>query len=371
MPDTATTAAGGTWLRGVLAEHYGLPHATEIERFAEGTETDNFTVLVHPTGERYFAKVRRPGYSHDYQARMLALERQARLSTRARLPAPKTLADGQGRLLVPVGGRAVSVQDFVSDAHTSRTVWTSDEAAEVGSVLGQFHRWLAGRPTTDSGGVPVPELWWTKPPSTSIARARQAVDAIRVLQRDGRATDADAVRLDQLRTRVKDIERHHGRLAEGLPPVVRQLVHGDFTRSNLLMRGHRVAAVLDPRIRVLPAAWELGRIAFDPLTVAESDTDAWLATAVAMVTAYRDANPRLVPEQVAACARMALLHALLSTYGVYEHYLDPDPVDQTGVDLYWDRRARMVVSLLEHLDTVEGELAAAAQASPRRTWSNP
>lgn len=365
MPDTATTAAGAPWLHDVLAEHYDLPVATEIERIAEGTETDNFTVLVHGTGRRYFAKVRRPGYSHDYQTRMLALDQQARRSTRARLPAPKTLTDRQGRLLVPVGERAVSVQDFVADAHTSPKAWTADEAAEVGSVLGRFHRWLADRGTD---GMLVPELWWSNPPSRSIASARRAVDAIHLLQREGRATEEDAVRLDQLLTRVRDIERHHSRLVEGLPPVVRQLVHGDFTRSNLLLRGSRVAAVLDPRFRALPAAWELGRIAFDPLTVAESDTGAWLAAAVATVAAYRDTNRQLAPEQVAACARMALLHALLSTYGVYEHYLDPDPVDQAGVDLYWDRRARMVVSLLEHLGTVEGELAAVAQTSSRRRW---
>lgn len=355
MPDAATSDIA--WLRDVLVEQYAFPAQVEVQRVAAGTETDNFTAQVVPGGQRFFVKVRRRGYPHGYQERLLELEQRARRSAGVRLPVPRAVESRDGLLLVPVGERALSVHDFVDDARTSVSAWTPEEAADIGRVLGRLHGWLAD---CGAAGLPVPELWWSKPAAKTVASARRAVDAVHELQRAGQATHADAVRLDQLLTRIDDVERHRGRLVDGLPPVERQLVHGDFSRPNLLMRGRRLAAVLDPRMRMLPAAWELGRVAFDPLTVAESETAAWMGSAVAMVAAYQEANPKLAPEQVTACARMALLHALLSTYGVFEHYLDPDPVDQTALDLYWDHRARMVRAVLEHLEDIEGELSQVA-----------
>jgi Ser/Thr protein kinase RdoA (MazF antagonist) len=101
-----------------------------------------------------------------------------------------------------------------------------------------------------------------------------------------------------------------------------QTVHGDLASPNLLLRGQRVAALIDfrPPVHRSPA-WELGRIALDPRTVlAEPDWPARLADAIA---AYRAANPALPADELLAVPRIAAGYLACSVYPLSEAVDDP------------------------------------------------
>lgn len=326
-----------------LVRAYGLDVAV-VERVPFGAETDNFSVRL-TDGGRVFAKVYRDGDDLDRHAVRLESTQFARTQG---VPTPAVVPDRAGRTLSREPGPALSVWEFVA-AKTSTRPWSPRLAEDLGLTLGRLHRAFARHPVARRL-VAVRPLWWERDP----ARALDIADAL--LRRIGEPrTQADAARRDQVAVRRADLAAHAPGLTAGLPPVSTQPVHYDFTRPNVLVGlDDTVAAVIDLHDCIAPPAWELGRIAFDPLTVAT--TDDWPGTALTLVAAYRSENPDLPADQVVACARMALLQAMQSFYGVREHYERPDPVHQRDLDGYWHRRWQMTRRLLDTLPDIETAL---------------
>jgi len=326
-----------------LVRVYGLD-VRAVERVPFGVETDNFTVHL-VDGGRVFAKAYRPGQDLDVQ--LLRVESTGFARERG-IPTPAVVPDSEGLLISPSPAPALSVWEFV-DASPSGLPWSRRLAEDLGVTLGRLHRVFAEHPAAARFTVIRP-LWWERDPR----RALDVADA--VLRRIGDPrTPGDAARCDQVATRRSDLVAHAPRLTAGLPPAWVAPVHYDFTRPNVLVaRDDTVAAVIDFHACVAPPAWELGRIAFDPLTVATSDD--WPTIALTLVDAYRSENPELLAAQVTACARMALLQAMQSFFGVREHYERPDPVHQADLDSYWHRRWQMTRHLLNALPDIEDAL---------------
>jgi hypothetical protein len=108
-------------------------------------------------------------------------------------------------------------------------------------------------------------------------------------------------------------------------------------------------------------AYELGRMAFYPTTVAWDEN--WPKAAATLIRSYLQTNPRVPALDIRACVRVALLQLLGSLYGVPQHYLNPGlfPHD---LDEFWFLRHRTAGILLDHLPDTDDLLAELA-AAPR------
>lgn len=220
-------------------------------------------------------------------------------------------------------------------------------AEHIGVVMGRMHRALAA--------YPLPRRvqhtrWRTGPVEDAVAKC----DTVMV-----RATRQGHDRLDQLRVdldqRRADLRAHILQLREHVPDtLVEQALHADLTRTNLITLADAVTGVIDFRCASAMPAWELGRAAFDPRTVATSTE--WATCALAMVKAYRSEHPSLPMREVRACARIALLYMLFSFYGATTAEYDLPREAEADLQRHWDQRQIAIRRLLDDLEGLEDEL---------------
>ncbi|WP_327417614.1 phosphotransferase enzyme family protein [Streptomyces sp. NBC_01233] len=256
----------------VLADRYGI-EAESVEQVPMGTDTVNWRVVTS-SGQRLYAK-EYPATA-DLEAARAAWD-MSEFCRAARLPVPRVWPDRAGNLLSLTDGRPWALVDEAPGS-VATSAMTVARAEHVGMVLGRMHRVLAA--------YPLPRLrqharWRTGSIQGALARCDTVLDAARDQQRE----NLGALR-SQIAQRREDLHAHANRLRAALPEeLVEQALHGDFTRTNQLVLGDAVTAVIDFRAaRALPA-WELGRASCDPRTIASSEP--WADCILAMVAAYR------------------------------------------------------------------------------------
>lgn len=331
-------------LSGLLRRHYGIA-AGASERVQAGSATVNYR--VESDAGTLFVKRYAAGTDLAPHRSAIGL---TRLAGRHRVPTARIRYGLQGQVLSEDPGGALAVWDWAGG--TARMAGLDPaRAAEAGATLGRIHRAFAPLP----GHLPDrAQPWFQLDPATVARRVDDLLDTVRERRRSGSTDPFDAVAERTLAERREQV-RHLDRLWRGLPPLTRQVVHGDYALPNLLFDGDRLTAVVDfgPESTFLPA-WELGRIAFDPRTVAG---ERWLESARALVAAYLEQDPDVEPGDVAGCARVALIQLLRSLFGINQHYLGtallPDDLDR-----FWVARQRAAAILLDHLDEAEAMLAA-------------
>ena len=130
-------------------------------------------------------------------------------------------------------------------------------------------------------------------------------------------------------------------------------LHFDYTRPNLLFQGTSLAGVLD--LKGIPgyAAWELGRLAFEPRTVV-SRRD-WLDVALAAIAAYQAAAG---DSTSAAATRTTILYNLFSLWGISARYHGHNQAVPTGHEDYWLDRHASTRALLASLETVDAAITS-------------
>ncbi|MFF7543314.1 phosphotransferase enzyme family protein [Streptomyces canus] len=322
-----------------------------MTRVRAGTDTVNHRAVLDDE-RRVFVKTMRPGQA---EAEVQAATRLACFARSRGLPVPRFWLGHDGMPFARHDGRLVTVQDNIDGSPASAQPLTISLAEEVGSVIGRLHRQLATYP----GTLPVLSArWWTDAGQQRFDNDYQRLSGVLAHREDAAA----ATHARMLEERRQDLLAHADSLRKGFPAdPVRQPLHADLTTPNVLLSPvGRVAAVIDFYARTGPAAWEVGRIALDPRTVA-SESD-WVPVALALVTAYRGENPYLPDKDLIACVRMALAHALHSLFGLYEHYVEPGTYDVGDVLRYWEQRHVMTRRVLPQLDLLEEEIRAAAGA---------
>lgn len=194
--------------------------------------------------------------------------------------------------------------------------------------------------------------WRTEPVGDAVAKCDTVM---------ARAMRQGHDRLDQLRDHLDqrrgDLRAHVPGLREHLPEtLVEQALHADLTRTNLITLADAVTGVIDFRCASAMPAWELGRAAFDPRTVATSSE--WVTCALAMVRAYRSEHPSLPMREVRACARIALLYMLFSFYGATTAEYDLPQEAEADLKRHWSERQIAIRRLLGDLEGLEDELTA-------------
>jgi homoserine kinase type II len=332
---------GAALAADVLEDRYGLV-ADIVEPVHMGTDTINRRVLTDD-GLRLFVK-QYPSMA-DLDAARNAWD-MSEYCRAAKLPVPRVWPDANENLVTIAGGSAWAVVDE-APGRVNTSAMTVPLAEHIGVVMGRMHRALAA--------YPLPRRvqqtrWRTEPVEDAVAKC----DAVMA-----RATRQGHDRLDQLRVDLEqrrgDLRAHVHLLREHLPAtLVEQALHADLSRTNLITLVDAVTGIIDFRCASAKPAWELGRAAFDPRTVATSTE--WAACALAMVRAYRSEHPSLPVQEVRACARIALLYMLFSFYGATTAEYDLPQEADADLKRHWRERQIAIRCLLSDLEGLEDEL---------------
>lgn len=339
-------ALGDEILAKVLSDRYGIQVA-ETARVPMGTETVNRRVTL-TDGRRVFVKQYRTSADLEHAQAAWDMSEYCRA---ARVPVPRAWTNREGGTLT----RFEDVTWVVVDEAPGRVATdplTVPRAQHIGLLLGRMHRTLASYPRP----ARVRQTRWRTEDVDTAAAMTETVLARAAAQGDSR--------LGHLRVefaqRREDLRTHVVQLRAGLPDrLVVQAGHADFTRTNLLAQEDVITAVLDFQGETCLPAWELGRAAFDPRTVANSPS--WMLRALRLVEAYRAENPDLPVTDVRAIGRIALLYMLFSLYGATsaEYGLPADA--SSDLQRHWAERQVTIRRLLSNLDELEAALATIGQ----------
>ncbi|WND40742.1 phosphotransferase (plasmid) [Streptomyces sp. BB1-1-1] len=325
---------------GFLAMHYGII-PTDVREGPSGTATRNY-VARDGDGRRWFVKVY-PDHA-DLGAERRALE-LAEFAALGGVPVPTMRRTLDGDLIAVHGGPAVSVAAFAEDAETAEGGLSGGRWASVGAMVGRLHRTLARHPDGPPRRAASHEVcdvqrgrrrlerliarWKEQPPSSSFGTW---------------ARDTARQRLDALPATAS--------LLEALPTTLAtQIVHGDLSSLNLMLRGEEVAAVIDfrPPTHRSPM-WELGRIVLDPRTVLTASD--WLTGLVTAVAAYRGTNPAMPDQDLLTVPRVAAGYLACSVYPLSEPLDDP-PAVTPQLEAYGRARHEALGVLCARLDEAE------------------
>ncbi|MFF5922176.1 phosphotransferase enzyme family protein [Streptomyces flavochromogenes] len=325
----------------LLAGEFGIVPASLVEGPA-GTATRNF-VAETATGERWFVKTYPTGTD------LARAEAAAGLSEYAGLcgvpvARARPVVD-QGRLVASYRGTALSVTAFVAGAVTADGRLTGRRWEAVGTAIGRLHRGLArhplGRPTRGP-----------RDRSFDPARARvRLTDLVRRYEAEPPRSGFEQWAARAARERLAALHRVERLLETAPSETTSQIVHGDLSGPNVLLRGDRVAAVIDfhPPGRRDPM-WELGRLALDPRTVL-THAD-WPQGLARLVAAYRDLHPTPSVEELVSVVRLTAAYLGCTVYPLNTVVDGLGPVTPS-LEAYARNRVRAAVVLRERLDEAE------------------
>ncbi|MEW2399994.1 phosphotransferase [Streptomyces sp. NPDC046862] len=326
----------------VLEERYGVV-ALVVEPVHMGTDTVNRRVLTDD-GLRLFVKEYRSDADLDAARTAWDMSEYCRA---AGVPIPRVWDDADGNLITIAQGSAWALVDEAPGRVTTSAM-TVPLAESIGAAMGRMHRVLAAYPLPKS----VQQSRWR---TGTVEDALAKCDTVMATAMRQEHESLEQLRAD-LDQRREDLQNHVHRLREHLPEtLVEQALHADLSRTNLIVLADIVTGVIDFRGATGMPAWELGRAAFDPRTVATSRE--WDTCALAMVSAYHAQNPSLPPAELRACARIALLYMLFSFYGATTAEYDLPQEAEADLSRHWNERQTTIRRLLNHLGDLDDAFA--------------
>lgn len=331
-------------LGATLNDAYGI-EVVSLDRVDAGTATDNY-VAGGPGGRRWFVKVYRDPGSLSSEREAIELAMFARAGG---VPVPAVHRTRDNDLVAAVtDDAAVSLWDHVDDAVTAEGEVRGARWAAVGAVLGRLHCRLAQHPAAAPATHPATRL-------RDLEQACTRFDGL-IAQYQARPEldEFEAWALHALRQRRALLPRI-AVLLQALPDLTTQIVHGDLASPNLLLRGDRVAAVVDfqpPRPRFI--SWEIARIACDPRTVILSDE--WKVRLPEFLAAYRTENPSVAVDDLACAVAVGCAYTVSSSYPLAEPIHHPDTV-KDALRVYAKARHDAALRMLAEVD---------AEPQPRR-----
>jgi Ser/Thr protein kinase RdoA (MazF antagonist) len=332
-----------------IGDDYGL-EVLSIVRVPKGMGTRNWRVQT--AGGDYFLKHYPASADLAGEATALELSQSARA---AGIPVPRAIPALDGRLLRSEGDLAFALFEYISDA-TSGVALSRDQMAQAGHALGRLHEHLRATPATFGD---ITARWL----AFDAARKRAQLEGhLATIAAREEMDDFDRRTTGLLERRVELLPRIVGILTL-LPPLTRQVVHGDYSVWNILFRGNTLVAVIDFRRpeRFLPA-FEIGRAALNPETMTAGP---WLDKAVAFVEEYCAANPGIAADDIRFAPHVWASQLVRSEYGVRQHYLAPLEY-QADLDRFWYQRCEAAELILGHLDEISEAFVSARGRRDRR-----
>ena len=329
-------------LADALTRHYRC-EARSVARIAKGTGTTNW--LVRTPQADYFLKQYPPSADIAGEAAALKLSQEARA---AGLPVPMVIPSAAGELLWSEGDLTLALSEHFPDT-TSGIPLSRSDMAQAGHTLGRLHTWLRDRPARRDTA----ERWL----ALAASRKRAAFERyLRAIEKREEQDEFDRRTAPLLRRRLDLLPRAAALLAS-LPPLARQVVHGDYSLWNILFRGGELVAVVDfrPPERFLPA-FEIGRAALAPETVTAGP--GWRGKALAFVEAYCRANRDVERSDVEFAPHVWAIQLVRSEYGVRQHYFGPVE-RQADLDRFWLQRCKAADLILDDLDRLSARFVSA------------
>ncbi|MEU0402079.1 phosphotransferase [Streptomyces sp. NPDC006197] len=325
----------------LLTGDFGIVPAS-IEPGPAGTATHNY-IATEADGSRWFVKTYPAGTP------LGPVDAAARLSEYARLCGVPVAAarhtTNQGRLVAAHQGLVMTVTRYVPDTVTADGHLTGRRWEAVGETVGCLHRGFARH---EYGP---PRLG---PRDKAIDLARTTARLEHLVSRYEAAPPTTSFERWALETareklaRVPEVERLLGRVPR---TMVSQLVHGDLSGPNVLLRGDAVAAVIDfhPPVR-RGAVWELGRLALDPRTVLTQPD--WPEGLGRLAAVYRSLHPVVGVEELASAVRVTAVALAMSVYPLNSVLDGLGPVS-ASLERYARDRHRAAAVLRDRLDEAE------------------
>ncbi len=342
MTPEGTTA---TRLTDAVKRHYGF-EVHSIARIAKGMGTTNWR--VHTPAADYFLKQYPPDADIAGETVALRLSQEARA---AGIPVPRVIPSIGGELLRSEGALAFALVEYVPDT-TSGVALSSSEMASAGDTLGRLHACLRGR-----AGLRDTAMEWL---ALDERRKRAAFERhVATIEGRGEQDEFDRRTVALLHRRLKLLPKAAALLA-ALPPLARQVVHGDYSIQNILFRRGELVAVVDfrPPELFLPA-FEIGRAALAPEIVTADP--GWRDKAVAFVKAYFRANPEIARSDIQFAPQVWAVQLIRSEYGVRQHYRGPVE-RQADLDRFWFQRCEAADTILDNLDQLSASFASVTAA---------
>jgi homoserine kinase type II len=231
---------------------------------------------------------------------------------------------------------------------------TLQQYSAVGATLGEIHRIFATLP--QSKFPPIKSDNWKKASAPTInITIEHILEKISFRYKEGIQDKFDAEAIHTLKERQFQLLSLH-QLLEDLPVLGSQVLHGDYTFVNLLFKGSNIAAVLDFRPPApFLTAYDLGRIAFHPRTVAVEEN--WLQIAERIISEYKRYNKNIAAQDIIFSGRVALIQLLKSLYGIKEHYFQKGLI-QDDLDKFWRLRHKAVKRMLLDIKTIDDMLSS-------------
>ena len=320
-------------LAKVVEKHY-IHEVQSIVRIRRGMATANWRIRTS-RGD-FFLKQYLSRTAAAREALALALSEFARAGG---VPTPAVIPSNTGELLVSEGDLALALFEYVPGT-TSGVPLSRSEMTQAGHTLGRLHERLRGQ----SGMGDVSAKWRV----LDLQRKRATFNRFLSVIECKKQQDAfDRRTVDFVRQRLALLPRAAA-LLESLPPLASQVLHGDYSVSNILYRRGELVAVVDfgPPELFLPA-FEIGRAALNPETVT-ADTG-WREKAAAFVNAYCQANPEIGLCDVQFAPYVWAIQLIRSDYGPRQHYFDPVEY-QCDLDRFWFQRCETADLILDQLD---------------------
>ena len=320
-------------LADAVTRHYGH-EVRSIARIPKGMGTANWRVRT--SAADYFLKQYPTGADLAGETAALKLSEEARA---AGMPAPRVIPSVAGDLLWSQDDLALALFEYFP-ATTSGVALSRSEMGQAGRTLGRLHAWLRGRP-----GLRDTATAWL---AFDQRRKRSAFERyVATIERREEQDEFDRRTLSLLHRRLELLPRAVALLAS-LPPLARQVVHGDYSVQNILFREGELVAVVDfrPPERFLPA-FEIGRTALAPEMVTAGS--GWQDRALAFVEAYCRANPDIARADIEFAPHVWAVQLIRSEYGVRQHYRDPVE-RQADLDRFWFQRSEAADTILDNLD---------------------
>ncbi len=323
-----------------LPKAYGVQPA-EVTQILGGTNTHNYRVTARDGG-LWFAKIYR---DHQILERERAAVELAEFTREGGVPVPAVRRTREGDLIETRGPVPMSLWTYLPEVQTAEGALTGGRWPAVGEAVGLLHRRLGDHPSArpvSGPGAGVCDLPGNK---TRFERLVTAYSSRREL----REFEEWAARAARERLSV------FGRLATllaSLPQLTVQVPHGDLASPNVLLRGEKVAGIVDfqpPKPRY--TAWEIARIGCDPRSLLLG-WDAWLSGLCQFLAAYRDAHPDARGQDLLATPVVGCISMLASTYPLAEP-VDAPAEMTASLEIYARARHEAALMLLQRLDEAQ------------------
>lgn len=261
----------------VLAKAYGLGEIHDVRYLAEGLMNRNWRIVA-ARGE--FALKQIVDVPVAKARRSLAVLQPL---ADAGLPVCAPRLSASGDVVAEVEGRSYCLLPWADGAHRSGSELAQEEAARLGSLLGEIHRGLAAPEAALSPPVEVPRAKVT-PPESAVAEADHFLNVISGLEVPTAFDAAAATALRRRKTLIAKWAEH--RPVDEVPRGPVGWTHGDFQPLNLLWQGPAITAVLDwDRLGVRPYGEEVVRTA--QVQFGNEDGRLDLGRVAAFVSGYR------------------------------------------------------------------------------------